>query len=56
MSRMINAFAGPYAEWLVPRDRASNWVNDAPILEELGGLSCVACQGELPASRRSATS
>ena len=48
MSRMISAFVGPYAEWLVPCDRASPWVKDAPILEDLGSLSCMACQGELP--------
>jgi hypothetical protein len=47
MSRMINAFAGPYAEWLIPRDCTSNWVNELPILEATGGLSYVACQGEL---------
>jgi hypothetical protein len=45
---MINAFVGPYAEWLVPLGVASPWVNDTPILEDLGGISYVACQGELP--------
>lgn len=48
MSRMISAFVGPYAEWLVPSDRASPWVKDAPILEDLGSLSYVTSQGELP--------
>jgi hypothetical protein len=48
MGESINAFAGPYAEWRAPRSQASDVVNDVPILSELGGLSFVASQGELP--------
>jgi hypothetical protein len=53
MSTRPNVVIGPCAEWLVPRERTSDCVDDHPILEELRHvLYHVKSEGELPVVTR----